>query len=168
MTQVLLGETIVQLNGNLPSVGSQAPDFLLVEGKNLENRSLGDYAGKRIVMNIFPTINTPVCSASAKRFNEIVEKLNDVIVLCISKDLPWNQENFCSENDLNNVVFLSDMRNHQFGEKYGIIHQNAKFQGLLARCVLVLNQNGTIEYTELVEQTGHEPDYDKVLEIIQK
>ena len=118
---------------------------------------------KRQVLNIFPSLNTPVCSASAHKFNELASQMDNTVVLCISRDLAFNQKQFCVTNNLDNVTFLSDMRNDSFSSDYGILHLNGKFQGLLARCVVVINVDGTIAYTQLVEQTGHEPDYDDVL-----
>ena len=162
MTQIKLGEQTVDLCGELPAVGSQAPDFLLTDN-DLTNMTLKDFEGKRLVLNIFPSLNTPVCSASAHKFNEIASEMDNTTVLCISKDLAFNQTQFCLANDLNNVTFLSDMRNESFANDYGILHMNGKFQGLLARCVLIIDADGTVSYTQLVEQTGHEPDYDDVL-----
>ena len=162
MTQIKLGEQTVDLCGELPAVGSQAPDFLLTDN-NLTNMTLKDFEGKRLVLNIFPSLNTPVCSASAHKFNEIASEMDNTTVLCISKDLAFNQKQFCLANNLNNVTFLSDMRNESFANDYGILHMNGKFQGLLARCVVIIDTNGTVSYTQLVEQTGHEPDYDDVL-----
>ena len=162
MTQIKLGEQTVDLCGELPAVGSQAPDFLLTDN-DLTNMTLKDFEGKRLVLNIFPSLNTPVCSASAHKFNEIASEMDNTTVLCISKDLAFNQKQFCLANNLNNVTFLSDMRNESFANDYGILHMNGKFQGLLARCVVIIDTNGTVSYTQLVEQTGHEPDYDDVL-----
>ena len=162
MTQIKLGEQIVNLSGELPAVGSQAPDFLLADN-DLANMTLKDFEGKRLVLNIFPSLNTPVCSASAHKFNELASQMDNTVVLCISRDLAFNQKQFCVTNNLDNVTFLSDMRNESFANDYGILHVNGKFQGLLARCVLIIDADGTIRYTQLVEQTGNEPDYDDVL-----
>ena len=152
MIQIKLGEQIVNLSGELPAVGSQAPDFLLADN-DLANMTLKDFEGKRLVLNIFPSLNTPVCSASAHKFNELASQMDNTVVLCISRDLAFNQKQFCVTNNLDNVTFLSDMRNDSFSSDYGILHLNGKFQGLLARCVVVINVDGTIAYTQLVEQT---------------
>ena len=165
MTQIKLGEQIVDLSGELPAVGSQAPDFLLADN-DLRNLSLKDFEGKRLVLNIFPSLNTPVCSASTHKFNELASEMDNTTFLCISRDLAFNQKQFCLANDLNNVTFLSDMRNESFANDYGILHMNGKFQGLLARCVLIIDTDGTVSYTQLVDQTGHEPDYDDVLNVL--
>ena len=162
MTQIKLGEQIVDLSGKLPSVGSKAPDFLLADN-DLANMTLKDFEGKRLVLNIFPSLNTPVCSASTHKFNELASEMDNTTILCISRDLAFNQKQFCLANDLSNITFLSDMRNESFANDYGILHVNGKFQGLLARCVLIIDADGTICYTQLVEQTGNEPDYDDVL-----
>jgi len=135
----------------------------LLADNDLVNLTLKDFEGKRLVLNIFPSLNTPVCSASTHKFNELASEMENTTVLCISRDLAFNQKQFCLANDLNNVTFLSDMRNESFANDYGILHVNGKFQGLLARCVLIIDADGTIRYTQLVEQTGNEPDYDDVL-----
>ena len=138
MTQIKLGDQTVQFAGQLPTVGSQAPDFLLADNE-LVNMALKDFEGKRLVLNIFPSVNTPVCSASAHKFNELAGQMDNTTVLCISKDLPFNQKQFCITNNLANVTFLSDIRNDAFASDYGILHLNGKFQGLLARSVVIIN-----------------------------
>jgi|TARA_B110000093_G_scaffold48003_1_gene51285 thiol peroxidase len=165
MTQIKLGDQVVDLSGTMPSVGSKAPDFLLANN-DLVNMTLKDFEGKRLILNIFPSLATPVCSASAHKFNELASGMNNTVVICISKDLAFSQKQFCSINNLDNLLFLSDMRNHDFANDYGILHMNGKFQGLLARSVVVINTDATIGYTQLVDQTGHEPNYDKVLDVL--
>jgi len=165
MTQIKLGDQVVDLSGTMPSVGSKAPDFLLANN-DLVNMTLKDFEGKRLVLNIFPSLATPVCSASAHKFNELASDMNNTVVICISKDLAFSQKQFCSINNLDNILFLSDMRNHDFANDYGILHMNGKFQGLLARSVVVINTDATIGYTQLVDQTGDEPNYDKVLDVL--
>jgi thiol peroxidase len=165
MTQIKLGDQVVDLSGTMPSVGSKAPDFLLANN-DLVNMTLKDFEGKRLILNIFHSLATPVCSASAHKFNELASGMNNTVVICISKDLAFSQKQFCSINNLDNLLFLSDMRNHDFANDYGILHMNGKFQGLLARSVVVINTDATIGYTQLVDQTGHEPNYDKVLDVL--
>ena len=165
MTQIKLGDQVVDLSGTMPSVGCKAPDFLLANN-DLVNMTLKDFEGKRLVLNIFPSLATPVCSASAHKFNELASDMNNTVVICISKDLAFSQKQFCSINNLDNILFLSDMRNHDFANDYGILHMNGKFQGLLARSVVVINTDATIGYTQLVDQTGDEPNYDKVLDVL--
>ena len=165
MTKIKLGDFEVTLNGELPSVGSQLPDFLLAD-ENLSNVTLNDFKGKRLVLNIFPSMNTPVCSASVVKFNQLASSFENTVVLCISKDLAFGHKEFCINNNIENVVFLSDMRNDNFANNLGILHTNGKFQGLLARSVIVVESDNNISYTELVPQTGQEPDYDKVVEVL--
>jgi len=165
MTKIKLGDFEVTLNGKLPSVGSQLPDFLLAD-ENLSNVTLNDFKGKRLVLNIFPSMNTPVCSASVVKFNQLASSFENTVVLCISKDLAFGHKEFCINNNIENVVFLSDMRNDNFANNLGILHTNGKFQGLLARSVIVVESDNNISYTELVPQTGQEPDYDKVVEVL--
>ena len=165
MTKIKLGDFEVTLNGQLPSVGSQLPDFLLAD-ENLSNMTLNDFKGKKLVLNIFPSMNTPVCSASVVKFNQLASSFENTVVLCISRDLAFGHKQFCINNNIENVVFLSDMRSENFANNLGILHTNGKFQGLLARSVIVIDADKNIIYTELVPQTGHEPNYDKVIEVL--
>jgi thiol peroxidase len=165
MTKIKLGDFEVTLNGELPPVGSKLPDFLLAD-ENLNNVTLDDFKGKKLVLNIFPSMNTPVCSASVVKFNQLASSFENTVVLCISRDLAFGHKQFCMNNNIEDVVFLSDMRNDNFANNLGILHTNGKFQGLLARSVIVVDADNKIVYTELVPQTGHEPDYNKVVEIL--
>ena len=164
MTKVKLGDFEVTLNGELPQVGSQLPNFLLADS-DLSNVNLEHFKGKKLVLNIFPSMNTPVCSAAAVRFNSLASTFENTVVLCISRDLGFGHKQFCINHDLNDIVFLSDMRNEDFANDYGVLHTNGKFQGLLARSVIVTDSDHNIIHTQLVDQTGHEPDYDKVVEL---
>ncbi len=165
MTKVKLGDFEVTLNGELPQVGTQLPNFLLADG-DLKNVDLENFKGKKLVLNIFPSMNTPVCSAAAVRFNALASSFKDTVVLCISRDLGFSHKQFCINHNINDVVFLSDMRNEDFANDYGVLHTNGKFQGLLARSVVVTDSNHRIIHIQLVDQTGHEPDYDKVVEVL--
>ena len=165
MANVKLGDFEVTLNGDLPDIGSQLPNFLLADGE-LNNVDLAHFKGKRLVLNIFPSMNTPVCSAAAVKFNSLASSLDNTIILCISRDLAFGHKQFCINHDINEVVFLSDMRNEDFADNFGVLHTNGKFQGLLARSVIVTDTEHKIIHSELVEQTGHEPDYDKVVEAL--
>ena len=165
MANVKLGEFEVTLNGDLPNIGSQLPDFLLADGE-LSNVDLSHFKGKRLVLNIFPSMNTPVCSAAAVKFNRLASSLDNTVILCISRDLAFGHKQFCINHDINDVVFLSDMRNENFANDYGVLHTNGKFQGLLARSVIATDSDHKIIHTQLVDQTGHEPDYDKVVEAL--
>ena len=164
MTKVKLGDFEVTLNGELPQVGSQLPNFLLADS-DLSNVNLEHFKGKKLVLNIFPSMNTPVCSAAAVRFNSLASTFENTVVLCISRDLAFGHKQFCINHDLNDIVFLSDIRNQDFANDYGVLHTNGKFQGLLARSVIVTDSDHNIIHTQLVDQTGHEPDYDKVVEL---
>lgn len=165
MANVKLGDFEVTLNGDLPDIGSQLPNFLLADGE-LNNVDLAHFKGKRLVLNIFPSMNTPVCSAAAVKFNSLASSLDNTIILCISRDLAFGHKQFCINHYINDVVFLSDMRNEDFADNFGVLHTNGKFQGLLARSVIVTDTEHKIIHSELVEQTGHEPDYDKVVEAL--
>ena len=165
MANVKLGDFEVTLNGDLPDIGSQLPNFLLADGE-LNNVDLAHFKDKRLVLNIFPSMNTPVCSAAAVKFNSLASSLDNTIILCISRDLAFGHKQFCINHDINDVVFLSDMRNEDFANNFGVLHTNGKFQGLLARSVIVTDTEHQIIHSELVEQTGHEPDYDKVVEAL--
>ena len=165
MAKVKLGEFEVTLNGDLPSVGSQLPDFLLADG-DLQNVSLEQFKGKRLVLNIFPSMSTPVCSAAAVKFNALASQFENTVILCISRDLGFSHKQFCINHNINDVIFLSDMRNEDFANEYGVLHTNGKFQGLLARSVLVTDSDHRIIYSQLVDQTGHEPNYDRVVEVL--
>ena len=165
MAKVKLGEFEVTLNGDLPSVGSQLPDFLLADG-DLQNVGLEQFTGKRLVLNIFPSMSTPVCSAAAVKFNALASQFENTVILCISRDLGFSHKQFCLNHNINDVIFLSDMRNEDFANEYGVLHTNGKFQGLLARSVLVADSDHKIIYSQLVDQTGHEPDYDRVVDVL--
>ncbi|WP_037908641.1 thiol peroxidase [Actinacidiphila yeochonensis] len=162
MAQVLLGETPVQVKGDLPAVGDQAPAFTLV-GSDLGDVTSADFAGKRKVLNIVPSLDTGVCAASARRFNEEAASLTDVVVLCVSADLPFAQKRFCETEGIENVVALSSFRSPSFASDYGVLLADGPMAGLNARAVVVLDEQDKVLYTELVNQIAQEPDYDKAL-----
>jgi len=162
MAQVTFKGEPVDLVGNLPGVGRKAPDFHLTSG-NLSDRKLGDYAGKRKLLNIFPSLDTPVCATSVKRFNEAAEKHGDAAFLMISADLPFAHGRFCHEQGTNNVETLSMMRDKRFAEDYGILIVDGPLAGLTARAVVVLDENEKVLHAELVPEIGEEPDYDAAL-----
>ena len=148
--------------GNLPQVGSDLKDFNLV-GSDLSEKSLADYKGKKIVMNIFPSIDTGVCAASARRFNEAASSLANTVVVNISKDLPFALNRFCAAEGLNNVDVLSDFRG-SFGNDYGVTLQDSPLKGLLSRAVIIADEKGTVIYNEQVPEITQEPNYDAALE----
>lgn len=156
----------VQTSGSLPAVGSRAKDFYLT-GANLADVSLATYAGKRVVMNIFPSIDTGICAMSVRRFNAEVEKMKNTVVLCISADLPFAASRFCAAEGLSNVVTLSELRPpRSFGEDFGLRMTDGPLAGLLSRAVIVLDETGTVLYTEQVPEITQEPAYEPVVEIL--
>jgi len=144
--------------GTLPAVGSAAPDFKLTKS-DLSDASLKDYRGKKVVLNIFPSLDTPVCAASVRRFNAEASKLDNTVVLCISRDLPFAQSRFCAAEGLNNVITASEYRNASFSDAYGVRMQDGPLSGLFSRAVVVISENGKVKYTEQVPEIVHEPDY---------
>lgn len=163
-TTVTMGGEPVQTTGRLPEVGSQAIDFSLAD-KEMSDKSLSDFAGKNIVLNIFPSVDTKVCSESVRTFNEKAANLNNTVVLCISKDLPFAQERFCGAEGIENVTMLSDFRS-DFGEKYGVEIGEGPMKGLLSRAVVVIDPEGDIIYEEQVAELSHEPNYTAALEAV--
>lgn len=164
MAQITLGGTPVHTYGDLPEIGSDAKDFNLVAA-DLSEKSLNDFAGKKLILNIFPSIDTGVCAASARRFNELASGLEDTVVLNISRDLPFALNRFCAAEGLQNVINLSDFRG-DFGKIYGLEFTTGKLQGLLSRAVIVVDPSGKIIYNEQVPEIGQEPNYDAALEAI--
>lgn len=163
MAQVTLKGNPVHTTGNLPEVGASAPDFHLTLD-NLSDVSIADYKGKKVVMNIFPSIDTATCASSVRKFNEKAGSLSNTVVLCISDDLPFAQKRFCGAEGIQNVITLSEMRSKRFGEDYGIRIVDGPLKGLLARSVVVLDESGKVKYTELVSEIASEPNYDKALQ----
>jgi len=162
MATITLKGNSVHTNGELPAVGSQAPDFKLVDG-NLNDRSLADYKGKKKLLNIVPSLDTGVCAASTRKFNETVGNRKDVAVLIISADLPFAMQRFCSSENTKDVVPLAMMRSHDFATDYGVLIKDGPLAGITARAVVVLDENNKVVYTQLVPEIGQEPDYDKAL-----
>ncbi len=152
----------VHTNGELPAVGTKAPDFTLVAG-DLSDTTLGDFAGKRKILNIVPSLDTPVCAASARHFNEEASRLDNTVVLVISADLPFAQGRFCTTEGLENVVPLSMMRDRNFAKDYGVLLVDGPLAGICARAVVVLDENDTVIHTQLVDEITTEPDYDAAL-----
>ena len=155
----------VQTVGNLPAVGTVAPDFTLVSGE-LADVSLSDFKGKNVVLNIFPSLDTGVCAASVRRFNKEATGLNNTVVLGISADLPFASGRFCSAEGIENVITLSTFRDNAFGNDYGLLMSDGPLNGLLARAVVVVNPEGEVVYTELVPEIAQEPDYQSAINSI--
>ena len=152
----------IHTNGNLPPVGSQAPDFTLVDGA-LNDVTLATYPGKKKLLNIFPSLDTPVCAASTKRFNDAVKGYGDVVFLMISTDLPFAMTRFCKAEATTNVIPLSLMRSRAFARDYGVLIEDGPLAGIAARAVVVLDGNDQVIFTQLVPEIAHEPDYDRAL-----
>lgn len=154
----------VKTSGNLPAVGTKAKDFTLV-GIDLSDKSLSSYKGKNVILNIFPSVNTGVCASSVRKFNEEAANLQNTVVLCISKDLPFAQADFCAAQGIKNVEMLSDFRTN-FGEEYGVQMIDGPLKGLLSRSVVVINANGDIVYEEQVPEITQEPNYSAALKAL--
>jgi thioredoxin-dependent peroxiredoxin len=151
--------------GELPSVGSQAPTFSLT-GTDLNDVTLENYTGKKLILNIFPSIDTAVCATSVRKFNAEASKLENAFVLCISDDLPFAHKRFCGAEGLDKVVSLSEMRSRDFGQTYGVRMTDGPLSGLLARSIVVLDETGKVIYNQLVSEITKEPDYTSALKSI--
>lgn len=162
MATVTFKGTPVQLSGELPKIEETAPKFGGVKG-DLTTVHLPELLGKKVVINIFPSLDTPVCAASVRRFNKEAAALDNTVVLCVSKDLPFAQSRFCTVEGLNDVVPLSVFRCRHFDERYGLTMTEGPLKGLLARAVIVVAEDGRIVYEELVPEVTQEPDYEAAL-----
>ncbi|MDO1500405.1 thiol peroxidase [Winogradskyella maritima] len=163
MAKVTLGGTPVTTVGELPNVGDSAPDFKLTASSDMSTKSLSDFEGHRLVLNIFPSVDTGVCAQSVRTFNEKASGLDNTKVLCISKDLPFAMERFCASEGLENVVNLTDYKDGNFGKAYGVTFNDGAFESLLSRAVVVVDANGKVVHTEQVPETGEEPNYEDAL-----
>jgi thiol peroxidase len=161
MSQVTLGGNPVNTSGDLPAVGTSAPSFELA-AVDLGNISSADFAGKNIVLNIFPSVETATCATTVRTFNERAADLDNTAVLCVSADLPFAQGRFCGAEGIANVKTASTFKS-SFGADYGVSLIDGKFKGLLARAVVVVGQDGSVKHTELVSEIAQEPNYDAAL-----
>jgi len=162
---VTLGGTPVPVEGDFPQAGQQAPAFSLVD-KTLADVTLTNFAGKRKILNIFPSIDTPTCATSVRKFNQTAAALDNTVVLCISADLPFAQARFCGAEGLDNVVTLSTMRGREFMHDYGVAFGGGPLTGVTARAVVVLDANDKVLHSELVPEIKQEPDYDAALKAL--
>jgi len=162
MSTVTFKGTPIQLAGNFPLVGKQAPDFKLAAG-DLSDKQLADFKGKTKILNIVPSLDTPVCAISARKFNEAVGTRENVVLLNISADLPFAQGRFCESNALRHIVTLSTFRSPTFGTDYGVQLAEGPLAGLTARAVIVIDASNKVTYTELVPEIAQEPNYDAAL-----
>ena len=165
MTTVTRAGAAMQLAGNLPKAGTAAPAFTLVAA-NLEDAKLQDFAGKRKLLNIVPSLDTPTCAVSTRKFNEAASKLNNTVVLVISADLPFAAKRFCEIEGLKNVMHLSTMRGREFMRNYGVEIADGPMAGLTARAVVVIDENDKVVYSQLVPEIKNEPDYEAALKAL--
>lgn len=164
MATVTLKGTPFETVGSLPAVGSSAPDFALVK-TDLSVVSLADYQGKKLVLNIFPSVDTPTCATSVRKFNESAAALKDVNVVCVSADLPFAAARFCGAEGIDNVDTGSSFRS-SFGADYGLTFANGPLQGILSRAVVVIDEQGQVIHTEQVAETADEPNYEAALAVL--
>ena len=162
MAKITLKGNAIETIGDLPATASAAPNFTLVKS-DLSEVSLADYKGKKVVLNIFPSIDTPVCAASVRHFNKTAGESDNTVVLCISADLPFAHTRFCETDGLKNVEPLSVFRSPAFGKDYGVTITTGPIAGLLSRAIVVIDGAGKVIYTEQVPEIAQEPDYDAVL-----
>lgn len=165
MATITLGGNPIHTNGELPKIGSKAITFTLVK-TDLGNASLADFTGSRIVLNIFPSIDTGTCATSVRKFNEKASSLTNTKVICISRDLPFAQKRFCGAEGLENVINLSDFKEGSFGKNYGLEITDGPLAGLHSRVIIVIDENGSILYTEQVSEIANEPNYEAALSVL--
>ncbi len=164
-TVTLKNSLTINLNGNIPEVGSVAPNFTSVKS-NLAEISLADFKGKKVVLNVFPSVDTGVCAASVRRFNAELSALENTVVICLSKDLPFAQARFCGAEGLNDVIMASAFRCDCFEKAYGLLQMDGPLKGLLARAVIIIDEAGKIAYSELVPEIGQDPNFDSALAVL--
>jgi thiol peroxidase len=162
MSTVTLQGNPIDVSGAFPQPGTTAPEFSLV-GKGLADVALESFDGRRKVLNIFPSVDTSTCATSVRKFNELASKLDNTVVLCVSADLPFAQARFCGAEGLDNVVTLSTLRHSDFLANYGVAIASGPMTGLAARAVVVLDENNTVTYAQLVPEIANEPDYDAAI-----
>lgn len=165
MTVIALKGSPMHTAGTLPAVGTKAPDFTVTK-TDLGEIKLKNYVGKKIVLNIFPSLDTPTCATAMLRFNEIAAQNKNILILCISADLPFAQKRFCSTEHLDNVQPVSVFRHPKFGEEYGVMITDGPLSGLLSRAVIILDEHGNVVYTEQVKELTEEPNYSAMMSVI--
>lgn len=164
-SQTKLGTVTADLIGNLPAVGSTAPAFVL-SANDMSDKHLKDYAGKTVILNIYPSVDTGVCATSTRKFNQYAADLQNTVVICIAKDLPFAFRRFCGAEGIDKIITLSDFRSRGFGTDYGVELTSSSFAGLFARAIVVIDPSGKVKHTELVPVIGQEPNYDAALKAI--
>ena len=165
MAKITLQGNEIHTSGNLPEIGSSAPGFTLVN-KDLENVSLSTFPGKRKILNIVPSLDTPVCAISAKKFDDCAKEYDDTVILVISADLPFAMSRFCLSENLDHVIPLSVMRSQDFSRDYGVLIENGPLAGITARAIVVLDQKNSVVHTELISEIAHEPDYKAAIQAL--
>lgn len=165
MATITLQGNEIHTAGEFPRVGSKAPDFTLTD-RDLNDVSLSRWMGKKKLLSIFPSIDTPVCAVSTRKFNDYARTHDNTVMLMVSADLPFAHKRFCGDEGLENVVTLSTMRSDDFARGYGVLISDGPLSGLTARAVLVLDENDTVVHAELVPEIGHEPDYEAALKAL--
>jgi thioredoxin-dependent peroxiredoxin len=162
MTQIMFKGNPVHTAGSLPQPGTKAPDFKIVKA-DLSPLTLSEFKGKKVILNIFPSLDTPVCATSVRKFNIEAAKLNNTVVLCISRDLPFAQKRFCAAEGIENVIVGSEYRDASFSKAYGIQIVDGVLEGLFSRAVVVVDEQGKVLYEEQVPEISAEPNYEKAL-----
>jgi len=165
MASITLKGNSIETVGSLPKTGEKAPNFNLTAG-DLSKKTLADYKGTKLVLNIFPSVDTGTCALSVKNFNKQASQLENTKVLCISKDLPFAQGRFCGAEGVENVEMLSDFTTGDFGKDYGLTIANGPLEALHSRCIVVIDENGTVNYTEQVSEIVDEPNYEAALKAL--
>lgn len=165
MAQITLKGNPIHTAGELPAKGNSAPDFKLTK-TDLSDVQLKDFAGKRVVLNIFPSVDTAVCATSVRKFNEQVAGLKNTAVLCVSKDLPFALKRFCGAEGIEGVVAASSLRDEKFGKDYGVQITDGPLAGLFSRCVVAIDEKGKVIYTEQVPEIAQEPNYEAVAQAL--
>lgn len=165
MAKITLQGNEIHTNGNLPEIGTAAPDFVLVN-KDLENISLASFPGKKKLISIVPSLDTPVCATSTKKFNDYAKEHEDTVILIVAADLPFAMSRFCGTENLDNVKTLSIMRSDQFSRDYGVLIEDGPLAGITCRALLVLNQENSVVHAELVGEIANEPDYDAAMQAL--
>jgi thiol peroxidase len=165
MAKIKLKGNEIHTSGNLPSNGTKAPEFTLTKS-DLSNLSLSDLKGKKVVLNIFPSIDTGVCATSVRQFNSKAAGLENTVVVCISRDLPFAHSRFCGAEGIKNVISASEFKNNDFSNAYGLLITDGPLAGLHSRSVVVLDENGIVKYTEQVPEITQEPNYDAALKAL--
>ena len=165
MADITLKGNAINTIGNLPKIGSKAPNFKLT-AVDLSYKSLSDFEGKKVILNIFPSVDTGTCATSVREFNKSMANLENTVVLCISRDLPFAQARFCGAEGIENVIMLSDFANGSFGKDYQLEIANGPLANLHSRAVVIINENGNVVYTEQVSEIVDEPNYEAALKAI--